>query len=287
MAGNLQPLDEKFAIVDESGKPTLYFIKWAQQRQIDIGEGITAEQFNELLVEYLLAHQLQEGDGIALTPSGNLSDSPAISVRNGTGLNFDGMQNLKIADTAVTPGSYTNTDLTVDAQGRITAAANGSGGGGSTAWALAGTGQTATGIYDFAVDGAKADIDFVGLAAFNEILIVARGLSDGTSGTRCVRVSVNNGVSFYAASGDYIQVENTGISTNSTIFGGHGTATTSARSFVTHILNTKGTDKVAIDMSSTQPQRLFIASALDINAVRITNTGGGNITAGTVRVYAR
>lgn len=137
MPGDLQPLAQNFAIVDQNGNPTPYFIKWAQQRQIDITAGITAAQAQQLIDDWAAARTLIAGAG--LSGGGTLAADRTFDVNPGTGITVAG-DAVGLANTAVTPGSYGDAthvgQFTVDAQGRITAAANvtitGGGGGSGT-----------------------------------------------------------------------------------------------------------------------------------------------------------
>lgn len=145
--------------------------------------------------------------------------------------------------------------------------------------------------WSHSVSGDTTNIDVTGLDV-TDILVVVSLVSLSVAGKVHMRVSTDNGSTFYATSGDYVQIAPaTGAHANTTVisFTRDSDITTAGSGIMrASLLNHSGVTKVGwASPDTTNALIYFLASTSPVNAIRIFSAQGGNLTSGNIYVFGR
>lgn len=150
-------------------------------------------------------------------------------------------------------------------------------------WRALGGAYAAAGVWDFSADGAVSSAAFTGLSGANDILVIARGVTCSVSSQLLLRLSTDNGSTYYNTSGNYSSVAADGQLTAATGLFITSTSATAARSAqaVLRAVGVSGPAK-ACSLLNRGVQFEFTGSFSPINAIRVEPSGGGNFTGGSI-----
>lgn len=133
------------------------------------------------------------------------------------------------------------------------------------------------------------EVDFTGLGAFTEIMVLLSDIEVNPSGISFFRASADNGNTFFDTNGDYNAVDTDGLKTANTRVDLFTTAAFAARTaFLSVKAWNQAVKKPAVSSrTDTSFWTLDNNAAVALNAVRIAPSSGGDITGGSIYIFGR
>lgn len=163
-------------------------------------------------------------------------------------------------------------------------AAGPAGPAGSAAWTVAAN-------WSFTVDGAVGSV-IADVTGMSEVFVECIEVGTTTTSQRCVQVSVDGGVTYFTAVGDYQDINIAGVGANNAAFFLHGTATTAIRTCAMRMVRpvTARLGRVG-EMITRALMQVFRGSTSAITHVRVVpivaNVVSGNFNLGFITVLKR